>query len=95
MDLNRRRPSVFGRVVYGGFGLLVFGLVLALVPFDTWFFGLPHDEWFGFGWMLGGLIVMVAAFVIDRLRGRKTQADSRRPGLQACERGNDRCYYNV
>ncbi|GBE25020.1 hypothetical protein BMS3Bbin02_01302 [bacterium BMS3Bbin02] len=68
MDLNWRRPSPLGGWVYAGLATFIAGLVMLL---------LVSDKSSGLGWMLGGLIVMVVAFVIDRLRGRKTRGDSR------------------
>lgn len=61
MDLNWRRPSRFGRLVHSGLMLSVIGLVMML---------LDSDKSSGFGWMLGGLIVMVVAFVLHHLRGK-------------------------
>lgn len=70
-----RHPSYPGRLALSGLGLLMIGLVEILI-LDKWF-GLPGAALWGVGGMLAGLIVMVTAFVLDRLRGRKTQGDSR------------------
>ena len=67
MNLNWRHPSYLGRVVYAGVGLFVVGLVEVFV--------LPENAW-GLGGMLAGILSVVGAFVLDRLRSRISQADS-------------------
>ncbi|GBE25021.1 hypothetical protein BMS3Bbin02_01303 [bacterium BMS3Bbin02] len=67
---NWRHPSYPGRLALSGLGLLILGPVEILI-LDKWL-GLPGATAWGVGGMLAGLIAIVTAFVLDRLRGRTT-----------------------
>lgn len=70
-----RHPTYPSRLAFSGFGLLTFGLLETLI-LGMWI-GLSDVEVRGVGTMVAGLIVIAAAFVLDRLQGRTKKAASR------------------